>query len=207
MFKAFLAAGFVAILASGASATTLDFVAEAAGNERGVVDGTPIDFGGVIVTFSATGGSAYFDDVSGGPGGLGVCGTLSPSDQCIPSSDDNLTAGETVTLSFSGLYDFSGLTFHDADHNPVSASDSLMIAIDGGTLTSYTFGVASSTLFSSIMSITFGYAGTAYYVSSAVANASPISGPPPTIPLPAGAVLLLTALGGLGVAGARRKRA
>ena len=66
--KYLLAALTAGLLAApvGASATYLDFVAEAAGNERGVADGTTINFGGLDVTFSSlSAGSfyAYFDDL------------------------------------------------------------------------------------------------------------------------------------------------
>ncbi|MFK5980999.1 MAG: hypothetical protein QM488_19180 [Rhizobiaceae bacterium] len=199
--KSLLASAVLAVLVGfspAANAVTLDFVAEAAGDERGLMDGDVINFSGLNVTFSATGGSAYFDDLSGGkPAGLGVCTTLNSGLQCTPSSDDNITAGEAVKLAFfDAPVDFSGLYFYGSDHDPVIGTDTLLIAINGGMLSSISFGAASAAVYSSIDSIEFGYDGHQFYIGGASA----------VVPIPAALPLFGTGLALMGFLGWRRKQ-
>lgn len=197
-------------LGLSANAAVLDFAAEAAGNERGVVDGTVIVFDGLGVTFSADGPNAsddnvaYFDDVSGGkPAGLGVCKVLA-GDQCTPSSDDNITTGESVTLSFSETVDLSQLRFRNANHDDISPSMStLLYAINGGALSQNTFAFLSSSIFTGVDSITLAFGGNQpnqFYVN--VLSANPVA----AVPLPAAAPLLLSGLGLLGFQSLRRRK-
>lgn len=199
----------VMALAGSAGAAVLNFVAEAAGNERAIADGDFIVMDGLKVTFSAGPGGAgadyaYLDDLSGGkPAGLGVCTNLTGT-QCNPSSDDNISAessvagqSEWVTLSFdSVLTSFSVTSFYDADHNSLATStDTLLINGD-----EYTFANALITDFGGSDMIEFAYGGDSanqFYVGGAIA----------TIPLPAAGFLLLGGLGGLVVARRRRKAA
>ncbi len=199
MIKSLAAAVVIAAgTAMSAQSATLDFIAEAAGNERGVVDGTTITFDGLDVEFNSS-HFAYFDDLSGGkPAGLGVCKVLTGSDQCSPSNDDNITAGESVTLSFKGLaVDFMATSFFDADHNSLAGSlDTLLIGVNGGPTASFSFADALTTTFSGIKSITFAFGGTdsdQFYVGGATAS---------KVPLPAGLPLLI---GGLGILGFARR--
>ena len=210
-------AGTVVGLALGGAQTAsamshnLDFVAEAAGNERGVADGTTLTFDGLDVTFTSS-HFAYFDDVSGGPGGLGVCQTLTnPGAQCDPSNDDNLGAGEDVTLTFgTAIDDLGGFVFHDANHESLESSLGVLTIsgnFDGGGFSLTTtfmllWGASLSDFFAGldgITDVTFSFEDTQYYISGVTAT-SPV-------PLPMTAFLLLGALGGLGYAGRRRRKA
>ena len=208
----------LAVLSGAASAATLDFVAEAAGNERAVADGTHLTIGGLGITFSAGAGGvdsdfAYFDDLSGGrPAGLGVCTALSGT-QCNPSSDDNISADEFVSLTFDDmLSDMRGFRFFDADHYLLSASSDLLDVMIENTVTGDSIGGAYSFSFLSSNSfleagldfnfnkVTFGYHNRQYYIGALTTTAA--------VPLPASAPLLL---GGLtliaGMARRRRKAA
>ena len=201
-----IAAATAALWVGAAQAVTLDFVAEAAGAERGVEDGTTINFGGLDVTFSAGPGGlgsdfAYFDDLSGGrPAGLGVCTNLTATMQCTPSNDDNVHADESVTLAFRPVVSLSNLEFYDAEHFLLdSASLFLEIAVDGVSEV-YSFAEAIAQTF---VGRTFTFAGideqdggAPFYISSVEAT---------PVPVPAAGLLLLGALGGLGFA--RRRTA
>lgn len=197
------------LAASGAAnAASLNFVALAAANEHGVDDGTVIVIDGLAVTFSASGpggGYAYFDDVFNGlPGGLGVCETLAgpaPAD-CGPGADDNINAGESVSLSFPVAVSLSNFSFSGEEHVSLNASLSTLL-INGMSFTFadvFNFTPAVMAALSSLTSVAFAYGGASpaeFYVNSFTAS---------PVPLPAAAPLLLAGLAGLGFAG-RRKRA
>lgn len=217
----FAATTFAASLASmSAHAIVLDFVAEAAGAERAIVNGSTItnfQGTGVDVTFTAGGGNwfPYFDDLSNGkPGGLGVCqvtfgalggpGDDGMSDDCNPPTDDNVTVGEAITIGFSGQsFAIRELTFFDGDHNAlgvVGNDGDVSIALDGGLAVSMLFStaisMAQSGAFASASEITLAYVNTPFYVGS-------IS----DIPVPGAIPLLLSGLAGLFYASRRRKDA
>jgi hypothetical protein len=94
---------------------------------------------GVTLTASATynGGLAYAY-LDAGTAGLGVCRVATSSNQCTPSSDDNVTTGEVLKLSFDKLVSVSMLStyFRDTDHKLYgSIPDSVQVSIDGGSWT------------------------------------------------------------------------
>ena len=127
MKKILTSAAVVAVMASGASATVvdLDFIALAAGNEGGV-EGAVFSSGGVDTTITSS-ADAYLDDLSAGrPAGLGVCSTgLTATLQCVESSDDNVTVGESLTLDFSSTLTGFEFVFHDGDHFAVDETRTL----------------------------------------------------------------------------------
>lgn len=201
-------AGGLAVFGA-ANAAVLNFVAEAAGNERGVDDGTVIVFDGLAVTFSASGpggGFAYFDDLFDGlPAGLGVCETLAgPAPApCGPGADDNINAGESVTLTFSEEVSLSAFSFSGEEHVSLNASLSTLL-INGISFTFadvFNFTPAVAAAVANLLSVTFAYGGSApaeFYINSF--SATPV-------PLPAAAPLLLAGIAGLGLAGRKKKRA
>ena len=148
-------------------------------NERGVDDGTILEFDGVYLMFSATStsgeGYAYFDK---GTAGLGVC-TTTVATQCSPTSDDNLTLGETLTLSVFSDADgqnpldvtLGNIVFRDANHNLINDQSTILFGVDGGGLVSTSMlGFGWSDMGSSF---TFGYDRKEYYISSMLVSEIP----------------------------------
>ena len=223
--KAVCGATLLALTHGVANAVELDFAQWAIDNgEQGVADGTIIQFGDLYVEFNAgTGGGdnlttnafAYFDGPSGGkPGGLGVCKVLDTNNQCVPSSDDNITGSadgilstddEWVTLTFWNdaagtdprFVTFGGLSFRSAQHDLILAGSVNTLRIDD---VATTFGAAIGNTWVDIQTIKFGWGGDnplQFYL-----NATVIDVPEPAALLLMGSGL---ALGGL-VATRRRRR-
>lgn len=202
----YLAAAF--LLAAPAQAATIDFSAEADTNgERGLsAAGENLTINGVdmFITSSGPAGAqhGYLDGSNAnGPAGLGACTTLTASFQCTPNSDDNIQAGESVTIEFtSETYSIVNLSFRDDDHFPLTDGQ-VMITTDNGSLTDmFSAFIAMAQMgdafFANLSFISFANAGTNFYVSSMeVAE----------VPLPAGLPLLISGLAGLGFI-ARKKR-
>jgi hypothetical protein len=190
-------------LSGGAFAATFDFATLATGNEKSV-EGLSETNGGVTLTFDGIGGLAYYDSVSSGrPAGLGVCGAVNAASQCITASDDNVTAGESVTLVFDQLVNISGLVFRSEGHFLVDQSLNAKQLVSSETLlingVEFTFGAAQTATFTGLRSINFAFGGSSadeFYLSALTAT---------PVPVPAALPLLLAGLGGLGVM-ARRKR-
>ncbi len=130
-----LSSSVVLLLSGGiATAADFDFVAAAAGNEGGASVLNFVSSSDATLTLEATGQFgggdvfAYLDDLSGGnPGGLGVCQNLigGGNNDCAPSSDDNVTSGETLTLEFNFEVDLSDIVFRDGGHNQNFADDAV----------------------------------------------------------------------------------
>ncbi|MFC2952938.1 VPLPA-CTERM sorting domain-containing protein [Marinicaulis aureus] len=216
MRKALISVAAVAAAGLGvAHAAVLDFVAEAAGNERGVADGTVINFDGLNVTFSSLSAGAfyaYFDDLDalGKPAGLGVCEVLAagPGSECANTADDNIRADEAVTLTFDQTVAVSGFSFTDKDHNDLNSNNinTLLIAInDPMDFVQYTFAEAVALVIAGVDLIRFAFdttsqTGAQFYVNGFEAV-------PSDVPLPAAAPLLIMGMAGLSFAGRRRKQA
>lgn len=214
--KFFTAALVAATLTAGsASAATLDFLAEANSAERGEADGTvlPTTFmDGIAVTVSAglfTGPGEAFAYLDKGDAGLGACKELTSTKQCNPSSDDNVTSNEFVTIAFDMAYDLSGFVFRAANHNVINASSTqtLLTNINGAGFVETTFGaLATGFALEGVTSLSLGFGGSSpnqFYLSSVNAEESPFNA---DIPLPASLPLMLAGLGGLGIASRRRRK-
>jgi len=121
-----LAVAALAFAALPAGAANMDFVAEAAGNEHSFLTETftNVDGSGIDVTASAraladnippydtTAPYGYLDDLSGGPGGLGVC----PTANCEGSPEDNISLREVAIVEFSKTVEITSISFSNGDH-------------------------------------------------------------------------------------------
>ena len=208
---AFIAAVAAGLISGQASATVIDFVAEAAARgERGVADGTVLntaEMGGLNLQFSggiggASSDFAYFNAATsnGSPQGLGTCSRLDSLNQCNPEYDDVVAANEWVQVGFvDGPFDINAMSFVGAGNASLDNSSGLIkITTSLNSVISVvtmTFAQAASNAFGLVDWIRFQYAGTEFVVAQ-------IS----DIPLPGALPLLLSGLAGLGFA-ARRKKA
>ncbi|HNR76939.1 MAG TPA: hypothetical protein PKM48_07395 [Parvularculaceae bacterium] len=197
------------VFAAGqASATLIDFAAEATGNERGVADGTILNtaaLGGMNLSFRAgIGGAArdfaYFNDGAGQAGvptGLGTCTNLDMAAQCNPAYDDVVAANEWVQIGFEdGPFDVFRVSF--AFPADVSAAGLIKITttLNGVVqIAILSLAQAANTKFGLVDTIRFEFVDSEFVVAS-------IS----DVPVPGALPLLLSGLAGLGFA-ARRKKA
>ena len=220
---AIFVASVFSLTAGAASAVTINAADEAnglngGGGERAELDNyvwNNANTGGLAVTLTgftssgSTEGVPYFDSATGG---LGVCGVPYPAGgggitqadldalgggtgDC--GSDDSLQSGESVTMSFGGSVTITNLMFND--HGNSLSGKNVRISADGYAGADYSFDTVGGETFANVSWITFSYAtnnGNRFYFESASVN---------PIPLPAGAVLMLTGLGGLAIARRRRK--
>lgn len=212
-----LGACAVFLAATSAQAFSVDYVALAAGNEAGYQFHSYTN-AGVTVTASGTSVGdnygdntpdyyAYLDDLSGGqPAGLGVCKSLSNSAQCTPSSDDNVTYNEALTLNFSQDVTLSNIVFRNGNHGTTfTAGDGLLdISVDNGAFQSYSL-THNFTLLNNIVGSQFTFIGSTssgdddqFYISSL--SGDTVSG---SVPVPA--PLALFGLGLIGVGYRRLK--
>lgn len=190
---------------ASANAATIDFAnfADTFG-ERGVqpdevlvVDGVALSAFGFADNL-ATPAFAYLD---AGNAGLGVCQVLDSADQCTPSNDDNVTAGETLIIIFEDVLNITDLLFRAADHSIVTDGN---ITVSTETL-SGSFSLTDSFAniaaaaqggaapFQDLFAIQFDFVDTQFYVSAI------------ETPLPGALPLLLSGVAGLGFASRRRK--
>ena len=191
VFSVVATAGFM-VCAASAQAVTFNFASIADVNGEGsiggvngvydnpvtVAQGFPI--GGVSITANST----YNPYLDAGNAGLGVCKIVDSNGQCTPSSDDNLTFGETLTfeLSSGGKFDFSMIAFRDANHNllddPTELARTLLVSVDGSSFEEITFGDELSTVYAGVTSLSYGYGGSnaeQYYLAAADISPNTIS--------------------------------
>jgi len=149
---------------------------------------------------------AYLD---GGNAGLGVCSAnITGAAQCDPAADDNvgINAGggsvEQLNLNFSEEVTLFSLILRDSGHNLLAAGTSIVITNIADSFTAnFTVGVSDLLDWGSSTDWTFQLNANLdpeFYISKI--HVSPV-------PLPAGGLMLLAALGGLTAARRRRKAA
>lgn len=211
----------VALMGASAQAAIVDFANEADTNgERGLGFGEEIVIDGVGMTlFGYQGGglngaeaSPYLD---AGNAGLGVCKVLTMADQCNPSSDDNVTEGEAVSINFwetdfseRAVMNINGLSFRDANHNVINAMNDGMVTIrvvysdfslmDMTELFSTFISMAAmgDAFFQDALAIAFTYVDKQFYLSAMDVS---------DVPIPGALPLLISGLAGLGFASRRKK--
>jgi len=202
-------AGFAVVLSAPAQAEVIDFLTMANGNEYGTSTLT-VGTNGILDITATKGegdGFAYLDN---GDAGLGVCGAINSSNQCIDASDDNVTSNEELTFSFKQLVRIDGIWINNNHDNPYyfSAGDTVMLNGQESApeiydaKTSYNALDIEGFFFGEVSQFTLGYNNDAnspqFYVSKIAYT---------IISVPEPATLGLLALGLFGLGAARKKRA
>ena len=197
---------------SAQASVVFDFAGLASGNEGPFTSATA---GGITVTGTAsnTDGTktpvAYLDDVfNSNPAGLGVCSEGLTGGECSIPSDDNVTSGETLTLSFTDAVTTNPITvtldpifFRDANHLTIfdesGVGNGLIdIVIDGGSVMVLTLAAQLGTPLTG-STFDFTYNNQQFYIQNMTVT---------PVPLPAALPLFLSALAGLAFIGRRRRK-
>jgi len=159
------------------------------------------------INLKATGSATNDDDnqqyayLDKGRAGLGVCKDLTGGLQCAPSSDDNVTYGETLSLVFDTKVVIDSITFRDSGHNIWEANDNgfFSLQIDDNGFNATPFAPFPAMLMGTEFDFKYLLAKGSdwqFYIDSITVSA---------VPLPPALLLFGAALGGIGFLGRRRK--
>ena len=91
---------------------------------------------GLVATANELTGAVINPYLDAGNAGLGACKVVTNSAQCNPSSDDNVTSGEVLTLTFDQMVKITSTTFINGGHG-TSFNGTFDLQIDGGAVTTY----------------------------------------------------------------------
>lgn len=202
------------LLSMSANATVINFgeIADMDGSE-GSYEQLEYDLGmGVTLVITANVGFPYLDDssVNYGVGGLGVCPTNVES--C--GKDDNVTEGESLTFTFTGVPDgyqvsIAQIWFNNNHDEGLSGEDAInisfldedFVAIEGdliadgvGNRDTYAWVASDMDYLFGNESFQIGHVNQEFYVQ---AIALEVVGPPASVPEPANLALLSLGLFGL----------
>lgn len=184
--------------APAAHAAVFDFLAEANKLEKGYQPYSLTRDGITVTARGYNGAMQVFAYMDAGDAGLGVCKVLTASKQCNPSSDDNVTSGERLNLTFSTAVTISTLSFRDENHGlRFDSTDRIDLKVDGVQLSDIQLPVSGGVYARTLTGTSFDFIfdNEQFYISSVTAQA---------VPEPATAMLL--GAGMLGLAAARRRR-
>jgi hypothetical protein len=139
------------------------------------------------------------DAPSGGPAGLGVYHLIRfPGPVVSDTSDDNVSLGETLTMTFNQAVSISNILFRDGDHG-TSFAGNFGLSIDGGAFANLALVPSFST---PLFGTTFAFKGlgnpenTKFYVNQITVSA---------VPEPETYALLIAGLGVMGAVARRRR--
>ena len=91
---------------------------------------------GLTATANEVTGAVINPYLDSGNAGLGACKVLTGNAQCSPSSDDNVTTGEILTLTFDQVVTITETTFVNGSHG-TSFLGTFDLQIDGGAVNTY----------------------------------------------------------------------